>query len=673
MILEQITEQLTETLRTRVLVLFGHAIERVILQPPPRLNMGDLATPIALELAKALKRKPREIADALVQGLQLPAFVASVNVEGAGYLNFRFDRGAFTAAHIRTVMARPRPQGDGKGERVIVEHTNINPNKAAHIGHLRNAVLGDTYVRCSKWLGDRVETQNYIDDTGVQVADVVVAFEHLAEVGGQEIPELRNLATAGLAEVERLVVATSGRPFDYICWDLYARMATYYGAHPDSQQWRRDTLHKIENREGDTARIAAVISRAVVHRHIRTLLRFDVVYDLLPKESDIINLHFWDRAFELLKASGAVIQETEGKHKDCWVMKLEGSDEFAGMDEPDKILVRSNGTVTYTGKDIAYQLWKFGLLDKTFLYRKFWTYPDGHVLWETTSEDDNPGAPRFGGATRVVNVIDVRQSYLQKVVREGVRQLGHQREAEKSIHFAYEMVALTPATASAMGIEVAESDSKKPYIEMSGRKGLGVKADDLLDTLQKKATDAVREGGPREGLGEADVEDLGRQIAVGALRYFMLKYTRNKVIAFDFSEALSFEGDSGPYLQYSTVRVQNIFRKMAERGVDAMLDDRSLDALTLNEGLSDEMWDLVRRSAELPTTIRRGVEALELSVITHDLFELAQRFNSFYHKYPILNEKDPAERQRRAACAEVFRLTMVAALDLLGIPLPARM
>ncbi|HXH42153.1 MAG TPA: arginine--tRNA ligase [Thermoanaerobaculia bacterium] len=653
MILEQITDQLTETLTGRVLTLFGHAVDRVVLQAPPRLAMGDLATPLCLELAKALKRKPREIAETMVNGLELPMFVQSVTIEGAGYLNFRFDRGAFTAAHIRNVMA----PGSPTGERVIVEHTNINPNKAAHIGHLRNAVLGDTYVRCMKWLGHRVETQNYIDDTGVQVADVVVAFQHLEP--------------KSLAEVKAMI-ADPGVRFDYYCWDVYSKMASYYAADPEALQWRRDTLHDIERHEGDTFEFASTIARAIVKLHITTMLRLGITYDLLPKESDIIALHFWDRAFELLKASGAIVQETEGKHKDCWVMKLEDSSEFEGMNEPDKILVRSNGTVTYTGKDIAYQLWKFGLLDRTFNFREFSRYPDGHVLWETTSGDGSPEAPRFGGAQKVVNVIDVRQAYLQKVVKEGVRQLGHAREAGNSIHFSYEMVALTPATAKALGIDVSEEDAKKPYLEMSGRKGLGVKADDLIDALVKKAGESVREG-RGEGLTGEELEQLGRQIAVAALRYFMLKYGRNKVIAFDFNEALTFEGDSGPYLQYSTVRVENIFRKMAERGVDARLDDASLDELTLTEGLTDEMWELVRLSAELPAAIRRATDALELSIITHDLFVLAQKFNSFYHKYPILNEKDPAERQRRAVCAEVFRQTMAATLELLGIPVPERM
>jgi arginyl-tRNA synthetase len=284
---------------------------------------------------------------------------------------------------------------------VIVEHTNINPNKAAHIGHIRNAVMGDTFVRCMKWLGYRVETQNYIDDTGVQVADVVVAFQHLEK--------------KSIEEVEAL---TKQPKFDYHCWDVYSKMATYYAEHPESQEWRRDTLHKMEHGEGDTAKLAALIARAIVKRHIETMLRLGITYDLLPKESDIIALHFWDRAFELLKQSGAVIYEHEGKHKGCWVMKLEGSDEFAGMDEPDKILVRSNGTVTYTGKDIAYQLWKFGLLDRTFGYRRF---PAPYLLWETTHDDNSDvTAPKFGGAEMVVNVIDVRQAYLQKVVKEGL-------------------------------------------------------------------------------------------------------------------------------------------------------------------------------------------------------------------------------------------------------------
>ncbi len=652
MILSEITTQLTELLRSRVLTIFGHSIERVVLQTPPRLAMGDLATPLPLELARVLKLQPRKIAEALIEGMQLPALVKSVSVEGGGYINFRFDRGQFTVSMLRSMDSRPAPNG----ERVIVEHTNINPNKAAHIGHLRNAVLGDTLVRCLKYLGYHVETQNYIDDTGVQVADVVVGFEKLSK--------------QSILDVQKRI-AEDKPSFDYYCWDLYAQMAGVYEGNPEGESWRRDTLHKIEKGEGETAILAASVAEAVVRKHTATTLRLGIEYDVLIKESDIIKLRFWDRAFELLKSSGAVMLETEGKHKDCWVMKLSESKEFEGLEEPDKILVRSNGTVTYVGKDIAYQLWKFGLIDRRFGYRLFLKYPDGRPLWESTSgEDSDSSAPSFGNADRVYNVIDIRQAYLQKVVREGLRLLGHPAEADRSIHFSYEMVALTPATATALGMQISAEDAAKPYLEMSGRKGLGVKADDLINALEQKASESIR----NDELSDAsEAQVLGRQVAIAALRYFMLKFGRNKVLAFDFNEALSFEGDSGPYLQYSTVRAQNIFRKMKERGLDAQLDDRALDQLTIGAELPDDMWELVRLSSDTIGAVERAVETLELSVLTHHALELAQKFNSFYHKFPILNEADPAERQRRAACVEVFMRTMKLNFELIGIAMPARM
>jgi arginyl-tRNA synthetase len=545
----------------------------------------------------------------------------------------------------------------GTGLRIAVEHTNINPNKAAHIGHLRNAVLGDTLVRCLRWLGNHVETQNYIDDTGVQVADVVVGFEQILK--------------EDLAAVRRRIADTS-TPFDYFCWDLYASVGQHYETNPESQQLRRETLHKIENAEGETARIGETVANAIVRRHLATSLRLGIEYDVLVKESDIIRQRFWDRAFELLKMSGTVILEEEGKHKGCWVMKLGESPEFEGMEEPDKILVRSNGTVTYVGKDIAYQLWKFGLIGDTFSYREFRRYADGRIVWETTSDDDGSAdAPHFGGNDTVYNVIDVRQGYLQKVVKEGLRLLGHDDHADNSIHFAYEMVALTPATAMSLGLELKEGDEEKAYLEMSGRKGLGVKADDLLDELERKAKEKI--SGERSTGNEDDDRALARQIAIAALRYFMLKFGRNKVIAFDLADALAFEGETGPYLQYSTVRVNNIFRKMQERGLDPMLGRVEIDRVAVGDELPDEMWEIVRLSAETPAAVRRAVESLELSILTKHAFDLAQKFNTFYHKFPIVNEADPAERQRRTLVADIFRRTMLQIFGLLGIPMPERM
>ena len=658
MTFEEITNELETLLRNRILSVWGHAVDRVSLEVPPRLEMGDLATPIAMELARHLKRSPREIATKIVDGIQLPVIVSEVAVEGAGYINFRIDRKLFVAS----LVGAPFAVVSAADEDILVEHTNINPNKAAHIGHLRNAVLGDTLVRCMRWLGYSVETQNYIDDTGVQVADVVVGFERIL---GEDL------------ETVRKRIESDEVPFDFFCWDLYASVAKLYEENPDAKQWRLDTLHEIESQQGPTAELGALVADAIVHRHVRTMSRLDIRYDALTEESDIIKHRFWQNAFELLQSSGAVVKETEGKNAGCWIMKLSESPEFAGLEDPDKVIVRSNGTVTYVGKDIAYQLWKFGLLDRSFGYRKFLTYPDGHVLWQSTSDDDaDPAAPRFGGADRVYNVIDNRQSYLQKIVREGLRLLGHEKEADNSIHFAYEMVALSPATAKTLGVEISESDQDKAMLEMSGRKGLGIKADDLLDQLEAKAADAVREGLSEEraaGMSEDDFRDLGHQIAVAALRYFMLKFGRNRVIAFDMEEALTFEGDSGPYLQYSTVRAQNIFRKLDERGVSSGLAAEEVDQLTIGESVNDEIWEIVRHASTTSNVVRRAVDSLELSMITHHALELCQKFNSFYHKYPILNEEDPAERRRRAACASVFLDTMRGMMGLLGIPVPDRM
>ncbi len=554
----------------------GHAVslERVVLERPPRVALGDLATPVAFDLAKTLRKAPRAIAAELARSVELPAGVREVRVEGAGYLNFFLDRGAFAAGLREEPVAEPRREG-----KIIVEHTNINPNKAAHIGHLRNAVLGDVLVRALRFLGHEVEVQNYLDDTGVQVADVVAGLLHLAHVTSEQ--------------EARLVIETAALPggkphakgFAYLCWDLYAEVGRTYEARPETLAWRTGVLHAIEAGDNPTAQIAAAVAEAVSSAHLATMGRLGIAYDLLPRESDILHKNFWARAFEMLKGSGTLLLETEGKQAGCWVLKLTDSPEFAGLEEPDKILVRSNGTITYTAKDIAYQLWKFGLLGVDFDYERFtpdWSpgaiLPEeipaavrGHTVWRTAHEKGASDAPAFGRASRVVNVIDVRQAYPQKVVKEGLRVLGFANEADRSEHFHYEIVALSPKAARELAERFGEEyrlspeDEKKPFVEMSGRKGLGVKADDLVELLLDRARKEVQSRRETGDAADARPEEDARSIAVGALRYFLLKFGRNKIIAFDFDEALNFEGDTGPYLQYSLVRADSIFRKLAER------------------------------------------------------------------------------------------------------------
>lgn len=675
--LETLRARVADAVRRTAAERFGVSLERVALERPPRIALGDLASPAAFDLARALKKPPRVIATELADALALPEGVASARVEGGGYLNFFFDRAAFVGA-----AAEEPAQSGARAGKIIVEHTNINPNKAAHIGHLRNAVLGDVLVRTQRFLGYEVEVQNYLDDTGVQVADVVVGLTRLK---GIETPDQirRVIAESALPDGTR-----HPKGFAYLCWDIYAEVGRHYAERPETRPWRAEVLHAIEKGTGPIAEIAAEVAQAASSAHLATMGRIGIAYDLLPRESDILRKRFWERAFERLKASGAVEKETEGKNAGCWVLRLAESEEFAGMEEPDKILVRSDGSVTYTAKDIAYQLWKFGLLGADFDYEQFtpsWSsgavQPEeipaavrAHPVWRTAHTGTDPAAPRFGGADRVFNVIDVRQSYPQKVVREGLRVLGFTGEAERSAHFAYEIVALSPQAARELAERFGEEyrlspeDEKKPFVEMSGRKGLGVKADDLVELLLDRSREEI--GRRREPSGQTDptAEPDARAIAVGALRYFLLKFGRNKVIAFDFDEALNFEGDTGPYLQYSLVRSGNIFRKLEERAIPA--PQRPPEK---GEFWEDDLWALILDASGLEEVAGRAVESLELSTLARHAFLLAQSFNQFYHRHPIASEADEALRNRRILVARIFRREMARALDLLGIPEPGRM
>jgi arginyl-tRNA synthetase len=677
--LDALRRDISASLSETVGRLFGVAVDRVVLERPPRVALGDLASPLAFDLAKTLHQPPRTIAAAIVEGCVLPRGVAQKRVEGGGYINLFLDRPLFVASLIEPPPAAARREG-----KVVVEHTNINPNKAAHIGHLRNAVLGDVLVRTLRWLGHEVEVQNYLDDTGVQVADVVAALIHLA---GVTTAEQANAVIASSALPGR---APYPRGFAYLCWDLYAEIGRVYEAEPAKRSWRAEVLHEIEAGNNETARIATAVAEAISSAHLATMGRIGIAYDLLPRESDILHKNFWARAFEMLRESGTVVLEKEGRHAGCWVLRLSGSEQFAGLEEPDKILVRSNGTVTYTAKDIAYQLWKFGVLGIDFDYERFhprWTsgavsesdVPENvrvHPVWRTAHSGGDPSAPAFGHAARVYNVIDVRQSYPQNVVREGLRVLGFTREADASAHFSYEVVALSPGAARDLATRfgeeyrLTEEEEKKPYVEMSGRKGLGVKADDLIELLLERSRAEVgsrraEEEPERKSAAESDA----RAIAVGALRYFLLKVGRNKVIAFDFEEALNFEGDTGPYLQYSIVRADNIFRKLQERGIPF----RVLAADLTGAQWEDDLWEILLAAASLSEVTARAVETLELSTIARHAFTLAQAFNQFYHRHPIAQEADEGIRNRRLAVARIFRREMSTVLSLLGIPEPGRM
>jgi len=663
-----IQQSLLARIQAILLAKYGITLTNLVVEQPPSIALGELALPVAFELAKRLRKAPRAIATELAAELaaDLPEGVTGVEVAGAGYLNIRIDR----AAAVRGIAADRHADIGGPGFR-LVEHTSINPNKAAHIGHLRNAILGDTFQRLLRRdaykSGYDVGVQNYIDNTGVQVADVVVGLVHLE---GKNLSGVRGLLTELAANNQRI---------DFYCWDLYARVSQWYTADPAQADARKkirlDTLHALEAGGNETAEIADLIATAVLRRHLETMQRLGIEYDFLPRESEILTLHFWDAARKLMIEKGVLYEETEGKNKGCWVMRRAGAEAEQGSDGPDedaKVIVRSNGTVTYVGKDIAYHLWKFGLLPgKDFGYKKFREYPT-HTCWVSTSGPSDPGHPIFGHADAIYNVIDSRQNDPQTQVIQALRGMGFTHAADNYTHFSYEMVALTPRCALDMGYEVSEEDRKRAYIEVSGRKGFGVKADDLIDQLITAARAEVDTRHPE--LTESERATIAAQIGVGALRYFMLRFTRNTVIAFDFKDALSFEGETGPYVQYAIVRAANILRKANTTEAEALKAFEAIPAEALSAMLTSEegssLWETWLLASKLTLVIEQCLATSEPAFLAKYAFQLAQQFNNFYHRHHVLHETDPARKAFLLATAVVALREMTRALGYLGIEAP---
>ncbi len=639
------------------------ALPELVVEQPPKVELGDFAIPV-FPFAKPLRSAPLKIAEAIRSAIGPIEGIAEMQVAPPGYLNVKADR-AWLGAAVAGDQKAPAVARAGK---ILVEHSSINPNKAAHIGHLRNAILGDTFVRLLRFAGKEVDIQNYIDNTGVQVADVVVGFTHIEK--------------KSRAEIEAL---TRQPRFDYYCWDLYAQVSQWYEKDPQNKQIRLQTLHAIEDAASETAAVADLISVAVLRRHLETMDRLDIEYDFLPRESEILHLHFWDAAFGKLKEAGVLTFESDGKNKGCWVMRRAGTAKASAgaanaageqsneiSEEDQKVIVRSNGTVGYVGKDIAYHMWKFGLLGRDFGYRKFYRYPNGSDCWISSTEGEKEH-PHFGDVAEIYNVIDARQSEAQNTVIEALRGLGHGEAAEHYTHFSYEMVALTPRCAAELGYTLSDEDKSRSYIEVSGRKGFGVKADDLLDQLIASAKKEVDSRHPE--VSEPERLEIGKQIAIGALRYFMLKYTKQSVIAFDFKEALSFEGETGPYAQYAVVRATSIFRKA---GIDIDMFDKNISSNLsaidlgsyLNGAPNDEIWALWLAASKTSSVVDQCIATTEPAYLAKHVFQLAQLFNTFYHRHPILSEPDEKRKQFLLLTVAVVRRELIRTLAVMGITAP---
>jgi arginyl-tRNA synthetase len=630
---------------------FQIELEQVVVEQPPKVELGEYALPLSFELAKKLRKAPRKIAEEIVANIGPIEGFEKLEVAGAGYINARLKRSQITQALLKGEEAVAQHTDK---EKILVEHSSINPNKSAHIGHLRNAILGDTFVRLLRASGYPVDVQNYIDNTGVQVADVVVGF--------------REIEMKSRAEVEQL---TKSKRFDYLCWDVYARASQWYEDDKANLKKRAEVLHAIEQGGNEIAGLADLIATAVLRRHLETMDRLDIEYDFLPRESEILHLHFWDLAFQQMVEKGVLTKEMQGKNAGCWVMRrpsAAGKGEAELTDEDQKVIVRSNGTVGYVGKDIAYHLWKFGKLGRDFGYRRFYQYPNGKQVW-ISAEDGEKDHPHFGDSAAIYNVIDTRQAEAQNSVVDALTLLGYKDAAEHYTHFSYEMVALTPRCAQELGYPLSEDEMAKSYIEVSGRRGFGVKADDLIDRLIATAKKEVDTRHPE--LQELERIDIATKIAVGALRYFMLKFTKTSVIAFDFKEALSFEGETGPYAQYAVVRATNIFRKAGIKPEDAF---SPADYARYLEGeTGTEIWQLWLTASQTSAVVEQSIATTEPAHVAKHAFQLAQQFNNFYHRHHILTETDEQRKKFLLATAAVARRELIRVLGVMGITVPTVM
>jgi len=625
---------------------------------PPHREIGDFSSAVCLSLAKERRQPPMEIAKETIEQLRskLPPYIQEVTLTPPGYINFKVDWPVLAQDLISQILEKGdlfgRPLSTQK-EKVFIEHTSVNPNKAMHIGHLRNAVLGDTIARVLEWLGFSTEVCNYIDDTGLQVVDVVTALLYLDSPFFTEGTSNFKAIWQKIPKDQRL---------DNFCWDLYARFQNELEKNTSLLEKREDVLHKIEGGLHPIACFAKELAEKIVQAHLETVAQLSIFYDLLNWESDIICRGFWEATFELLKERGALRFETEGPNKGCWVVPFGGIVETEeGVKSLDKILVRSNGSVTYTGKDVAYQLWKFSLLKKDFLYRHWSLQTNGKVLW-TTGREGDPGdllSQRFGHADRVINVIDTRQSYPQQVVSECLRQMGFEKQAEESIHLSYEVVNLSPQAARLLGI--GEVNEKKAFA-MSGRSGTGVKANDFIQMVKQKVIEKADH--PLE-------EGVASALASAAIRYYLLKFTLESQIIFDFDEALKTTGDTGIYLEYAHARACSIFRKAEERKIDLQWRKDSIPTQ-----LTETERDLLDALSGFSSTIIKTGNALRVSQLTEYAFDLATAFTNFYEhpdpgadvQTPFIHLRDQRLQNFRLSLVKAFQTVMANVLHLLGMP-----
>lgn len=608
---------------------------------PPKRDFGDLSTTIPFVLAKKHKQKPFLIGKEIIELLKDKFnFVDDIKLANGGFINFYFNKNYF----LKDIFSNKERAIEKTGKKIIVEHTSINPNKSAHIGHLRNSCLGDTLVKALEFTGNEVEIQNYIDDTGIQLADVVWGVLKHENKSLDEIKKTDNLSS-------------------YL-WKLYTEVHKLSDDDGVLLEQKKTLHQKIEDKINPEYEMGDYISKAVTVDHIDVMNKLGIRYDLLIKESDIIALDFFKEASEILKKAGIMYLSDDPKKENCWVIKYE-------KENIEKIIIRSNGTITYIGKDIAYTLWKIGYFTKDFFYTPFYKYEDEKTIYiseDKKTKTDDKSTNNFGKADMVYNVIDTRQSYLQNIILQILNTLSKNKNTRNFSHFSYEMVALTHNCAKEMGFDISEEQKEKSFVEVSGRKGIAIKADDLIDRMKNKALIEVEKR--NTDLKKEQINSIAEKIAIGALRYFMIKYNSKSLIVFDFDEVLAFEGDTGPYLQYTLVRINSILNKIGDDNLN-IGDNLNIDLLEKEE-LSDYYNNLLNLSL-LEHQIDFAIKSDEISLISNYTYSICQKLNNYYHKYPIISEKNKEIKDLRISLLLLTKNRLEKLFSIMGIPVPERM
>lgn len=606
----------------------GYPSAEFDLSEASRPEFGDVSCNAGFLLAKALKKRPFDIAQALAEQYKknLGTLVSEVYAHNSGYLNFTVNYQLFIPQVINSsLLANYGTVNLGKNSKMVIEHTSVNPNKALHVGHVRNVIVGDTIARILHKASYDTSVLNYVDDSGLQVADIIVGFKY----GGYSDK------------------APEGQKFDHYCGDVvYVNITERYETDKALAEMRSHVLKELEEGTSEIAKFGDELTRRVLEEQLKTCWRLGVTYDCLNFESQIVRSNLWAVAFEKMKSMGITELEKEGKLAGCWVIKTES-------DEEDKVLVRSNGTATYIAKDIPYAAWKLGMLPDPFYYKQYTVQKTGRVLWQTTL-DEKDTKMHFAG-DRVITVIDSRQSRLQKLITKIMSDF--KSKPDSYVHLGYESVTLSPETAKTLDL-----DTGGKSVQMSGRKGIYVSADFVLDALSLRTFEEAKKRNTE--LDEMSLVKISEQVAIGALRYAMIKQDLDKIITFDLTESLSLEGDTGPYIQYAHARAIRIIEKSGKTP--------NFEA-SLGEMNSVYEKDLAKVIGKFDLQVEDAAKNLSPKIIAKYCYQLAVSFNTFYEHVKVLTAGSESEINARLCLVHSFKETLAKALQLLGIDAPDRM